>query len=65
MKIQELDVSLKLVGEKIELVEGKTMLGSVRLGAELATEIADVGYFKIASGDHSHELSIKKRELLM
>ena len=52
MKIQELDISLKLVGEKIELVEGKTMLGSVRLGAELTTEVADIGYFKIASGNH-------------
>ena len=63
MKIQEFDVSLKLVGEKIELVEGKTMLGSVRLGAELATEIADIGYFKIASGNHSCDFKIKKREL--
>jgi hypothetical protein len=53
MKIQELDVSLKLVGEELELIEGKTMLGPVRLGTELATEIADVGYFKIASGNHN------------
>ena len=52
MKIQKLDLVLKLVGESVKFIQGQTMLGSVRLRAELAIEVADIGYFKIASGNH-------------
>ena len=36
----------------LALNQGKTMLGSIRLRAEQAIQIADIGYFKIAAGNH-------------
>ena len=53
MKIQEPYLILKPVGESVKFIQGQTMLGSVRLRAELAIEVADVGYFKIAAGYHN------------
>ena len=53
MKIQKLYLVLKPAGESIKFIQGQTMLGSVRLQTELAIEVADVGYFKIAAGYHN------------
>ena len=53
MKIQELDLILKFIGQSVKLFQGQTTLGSVRLRAELAIEVGDVGYFKVASGNRN------------
>jgi hypothetical protein len=53
MKIKELDLSTKFISQRFELFQGKTMLGSIRLRTEQAIQIADIGYFKIAAGNHN------------
>ena len=60
MEVQELDLSAELVGQEVELLQGKAMLGPIRLGTELAIEVAHIGYFKIASGNHRNGMDIKK-----
>jgi len=52
MEIKELNLSTELVGQGVELLDGQTMSGSVGLGTKQAIEVANVGYFYIASGYH-------------
>ena len=52
MKIQELDLFLKPIGQQIEFFQGQSMLGSIRLWTELAIKVAYIRYFKVTSGYH-------------
>ena len=60
MKIEELDLSTEFIGQRFELFQGKTMLGSIRLGTKQAIQIADIGYFKLAAGNHRNISKRKK-----
>ena len=60
VKIKELDLSTKFISQRLELFQGKTMLGSIRLGTEQAIQIADIGYFKLAAGNHRQYILTKK-----
>jgi hypothetical protein len=53
MKIKELDLSTEFIGQLFEFFQRKTMLGSIRFRTEQAIQIADIGYFKIAAGNHN------------
>ena len=41
------------------------MLCPVRFRTELATEIANIGYFKIASGNHENSHQLRKKDFAM
>ena len=53
VEIEELDLPTEFIGQLFEFLHGKTMLRSIRFGTEQAIEVADIGYFKIATGYHS------------
>lgn len=52
MEIEEFDLSTEFISQLFEFLHGKTMLGSIRLGTEQTIQITDIGYFKIAAGNH-------------
>jgi hypothetical protein len=52
MKIQEIYFASEFVGKGVEFLYGEVCFLSVRLRAKQTIEIADVGYFEIAAGNH-------------
>lgn len=58
MKIEKLDVTLQLIGKAVKFWQSHAKFGSFRFGTELTIQIANIGYFKITSGDHGVFLSL-------
>lgn len=52
MKIQEIYFASEFVGKGVEFLYGEVYFLSVRLRAKQTIEIAYVGYFEIAAGNH-------------
>lgn len=53
MKIKEVNFAFELVGKGVEFLYGEVCLFPVCFWAKQTIEIADVGYFEIATGNHS------------
>lgn len=52
VEIKELDIALQTACKQAELFGCEAAFWPACLGAEAAAEVADVGYFEIAAGEH-------------